>query len=353
MDPLARKIIETAIPKLSASLLICDNRGFTIYASRSFTELSGYTTEDMAKKTPGDILQGPDTESSSINSISTALENNKSVSTKITNYCKNGTKIVFILDIQPVFDVGDGGLIGFIGLQQNATELDKEIIYTEKLTMTLISELQLRNNLLSLLRHDVRDSLSCIKALEMMGELNNSHVSKAVQSCLDAVERCVTKTQHSIARNVATEVIEDIMFRAQEKHITINNNIPDNLILDINECYFFIALRNFILNSIKFSASNACIDINASKKEGGEGNMHWSQQYIHIKDTGAGMSPDLIEKLLTNITPINLNLNNQNTLNTGSRSGFILCRQLLAAQGHKLYIESELNKGTTVTIGSI
>ena len=155
MDTQVNHIITAAMHDLCSSLIIADTKGLTIYVSPGFTKATGFTIEDMLNKTPGQLLQGPATEPESVREISRCLGALKPVSNlKITNYKKNGQMLVFILDIQPVFD--SGALIGFLAVQQDITDIDKQATYSQRITDTLLSEIENKNTLIRLLRHDVR-----------------------------------------------------------------------------------------------------------------------------------------------------------------------------------------------------
>lgn len=344
MDPHAYKIISMAIPQLNASMIITDTEGKTIYVSQPFTHKTGYTIEDMFGQSPGKILQGSKTEHSAIISIRNGIKHKICTNTTITNYRKNGTIIVFTLNIQPVFDKSI--LLGFICIQQDITEIIKQSLYTERLTSELIDEIKNKNTLLSILRHDIRDSLSCIKALDMLGELSNQYVLRATDSCLKTVDRCVGKSDHCVPKIVVTDVVKDIDYRANGKKIIIRNNIPDNLVIRINEGYLFIAMRNFIVNSIKFSNMEQEIIIEVKVL----GNDYFKEPYLFITDKGIGMSKELVEHLQNSKLPLQ---KDDDISRTGTRSGFIMCRELLETQGYILKIDSELGKGTVICIGPL
>ncbi|MGE5400378.1 MAG: ATP-binding protein [Ignavibacteriales bacterium] len=94
--------------------------------------------------------------------------------------------------------------------------------------------------------------------------------------------------------------------------------------------------RNLISNAIKFTREHGRIRLNASHKNG-----FWE---IEISDNGVGIDPDILEKLFMKET-------NYTTLGTaaekGSGLGLVICREFLELHGGRIFVESELNHGTT------
>lgn len=339
MNQQAREIMHHAIPNICASLIITDADGLTVHVSQSFTNTTGYGLDDLAGKKPGNVLQGENTSDATVKIISDGLKYLEPIHVTIDNYCKDGSLIVFILDIQPVWK--DEELLGFIGFQQNATDLRKQIMYSDKLTSTLVNEVQHRTNLLSLLRHDVRDSLGFIKMLDELGELNNDQVLSAVESCLGLVQKYVAHTETCNVSTVVDNVVNDLSPRTGHRNITIYNKLPSDLTIRISKEYMFIALRNFIMNAIKFSGADSSVVIQLQTYH----NRGW---HLAIIDHGIGMNPDLVHLLLNSNKPLPA-IAGYN----GSRSGFILCRQLLSIQEYNVHVVSTEGQGTTIYVGPL
>jgi len=97
-----------------------------IFASRGFCDLSGYALDDLLGKNCR-LLQGKDTNKTTVSQIATAISSCKEIHAILLNYTKNGTPFWNLLHLSPVFDV-DKRLVSLVGSQVNvsaAVGLDK------------------------------------------------------------------------------------------------------------------------------------------------------------------------------------------------------------------------------------
>jgi diguanylate cyclase (GGDEF)-like protein/PAS domain S-box-containing protein len=74
-----------------------------IYVNQAFVDLSGYTREEAIGQTPR-ILQGPDTDPSTLKKIRCAMMNEKMVRVELLNYSKDGTPYWLDFAITPLYD---------------------------------------------------------------------------------------------------------------------------------------------------------------------------------------------------------------------------------------------------------
>ncbi|MCX6242048.1 MAG: PAS domain-containing sensor histidine kinase [Bacteroidetes bacterium] len=124
---------------------------------------------------------------------------------------------------------------------------------------------------------------------------------------------------------------------AHKKEIEININIPENLVVYADEKMLDSILRNLSSNAIKFTPKGGRITITA--KDSHEG---WIE--ISMKDTGIGMTKEMIDTLFK----MDVNTNRKGTEGEPSTGlGLILCKEFVEKQGGRLWVESEVEKGST------
>ncbi|MES1187891.1 MAG: response regulator [Myxococcales bacterium] len=114
---------DRAIRAVSQGILITDPHAPgnpIIYASPSFTELTGYGAEEVIGKSCR-FLQGPETDPAAIARIRAAIAEGRECTTELLNYRKDGTRFWNSLTISPVLDA-DGNLLHFVGVQTDITE---------------------------------------------------------------------------------------------------------------------------------------------------------------------------------------------------------------------------------------
>lgn len=98
----------------------CDSNGRIRAVNREFTVLTGYSLDEVAGKTPGEVLQGPDTNPQTRASIGERLRRLEIVDAEILNYRKSGEPFWVELSIVPTKNE-NGACTGFVGLQRDTS----------------------------------------------------------------------------------------------------------------------------------------------------------------------------------------------------------------------------------------
>lgn len=104
---------------LPCAVIVTDAAGLVWWVSRGVPALCGYDLAELNGRSPGHLLQGPRTEPAAIARLREGIAHRRRVSTRITNYHKNGDTYLAQLDVTPLF-VGPEH-VGFVGMVQRAT----------------------------------------------------------------------------------------------------------------------------------------------------------------------------------------------------------------------------------------
>ncbi len=100
---------------------------------------------------------------------------------------------------------------------------------------------------------------------------------------------------------------------------------------------FYSFLRNLASNAMKFTPHGGRVTITAKSIP-----SEWVE--ISVKDTGIGMSIEMVE----NLFQIEINTSRKGTESEPSSGlGLILCKDFVEKHGGKLWVESEINMGST------
>ncbi|GAB4123365.1 MAG: hypothetical protein OHK0045_23650 [Raineya sp.] len=141
--------------------------------------------------------------------------------------------------------------------------------------------------------------------------------------------------------NITAMVEQVIAFYSQMakgKQIKVNNLISEDIWVKADKDMINFTLRNLLSNAIKFTHEGG--EVNVSAKSRGK-----SMVLISVKDTGVGMSQELLEKIFLPEVHISmLGTNNEK----GSGFGLMMCKDFVQKNEGKIYIESEEGKGTSV-----
>lgn len=135
---------------------------------------------------------------------------------------------------------------------------------------------------------------------------------------------------------LVTRVIIILQEFANEKNVEIENRINEDLVLQTDEKLLGIVLNNLISNAVKFSLKNGQIIIDGKENNG--------KTVISVKDFGIGMSDQDARNLFVNTGAVTKNDNSDTGL------GLIVSRELVEKINGKIWVESELNKGTEIFI---
>ena len=106
------------------SVIITDIFGKIEWVNEAFTNLSGYSSEEVIGKTPGSFLQGKDTDREIAKMLGEGIRNKVKVQGTIINYTKAGLPYIIDIQIYPVFD-SLGNHINYIALQRDVTKDEK------------------------------------------------------------------------------------------------------------------------------------------------------------------------------------------------------------------------------------
>lgn len=147
------------------------------------------------------------------------------------------------------------------------------------------------------------------------------------------------KVSESISvRNCIQKNIDILKNNADDKKITLTNNIPDHLYTEANTEQLKIVFRNILANAIKFTPISGTIICDAEQKD--------QNIFISIADNGVGMSKEQIDKLFGNSS--NSSLGTQGEKGIGL--GLLISKEYLEKNGGSIRVESIEGKGTKVII---
>lgn len=136
------------------------------------------------------------------------------------------------------------------------------------------------------------------------------------------------------------EILEGIVYvqevKAKEKGIALVNNVPDDLAVYADYNMLSTVLRNLVSNAIKFTPKGGKVEI-ASKDNG-------DFVEVSVKDTGIGIPEEMIPHLFK----IGAKTSRSGTEGEPSSGfGLVLCKELIDKHLGKIWVESQVGKGTT------
>ncbi len=131
-------------------------------------------------------------------------------------------------------------------------------------------------------------------------------------------------------------IIELFQFNADAKNITIELHCEDSLEVYGDKNMLGTVLRNLLSNALKFTREGGKITISGEKGT--------KEIVVSIADNGVGIAPKDIDKIFDR-TQLFTSIGTNEEEGTGF--GLKLCREFVEKHGGKIWVESELGKGTT------
>jgi PAS domain S-box-containing protein len=104
------------------AVVITDAGGRIEWINEGFTKISGYSREEVIGKTPGSLLQRPDSNNSARLYMRERLREGKGFETELINYSKSGQAYLVHIECQPLVDK-HGVLNGFMAIERDITQM--------------------------------------------------------------------------------------------------------------------------------------------------------------------------------------------------------------------------------------
>ena len=132
-----------AISESHTGLVISDANRIVVFANIAVTKITGYAMDEIVGHSLGSMLQGPLTDLSTIEMMRANLNAQKSFSTEVINYHKQGYPYWVQLDVTPLYDEL-GELLGFMAVQTDINQrkqAELALMRQSKLLRTVIDEM--------------------------------------------------------------------------------------------------------------------------------------------------------------------------------------------------------------------
>jgi PAS domain S-box-containing protein len=117
----------------SSAVIITDDVGVIVWVNEGFTRITGYSFEEVIGQRPGELLQGPDTDSAEVARIRKALRSRQSVAAELINYAKDGRRYWIGMTIEPLLAI-NGAFDGFMAIETDITDKHEEQLAIRQIT---------------------------------------------------------------------------------------------------------------------------------------------------------------------------------------------------------------------------
>jgi signal transduction histidine kinase/uncharacterized protein HemY len=216
----------------------------------------------------------------------------------------------------------------------------------------------IKDKLFAIIAHDLKNPLSAFRSITQslsenvlaiskeeidyfLKQLNHSasHLFDLLQNLLSWAISQVGKLpflpEKIHLKSIIQENIELLKANAQEKQITIIEDIETDTTVEVDKQMLRTIIRNLLSNAIKFTTENGKIHI--------YGKMIHNLLEISIEDNGIGIAEEDALKLFKIEEDVS-QIGNSGEKGTGL--GLLLCKELVEKNQGEIGVSSELNKGS-------
>jgi len=243
-------------------------------------------------------------------------------------------------------------------LRKKSMELERATTQLTEANEQLKDMDKAKDEFLSTVTHELRTPVTSIRAMAEIVHDNADMDEEQRQYFLSGVIKETERLSHLITQVLNLEKYESgkqqlnissvqlnhlikeaagsIKPLADEKHITLNIKIPDTMfLLQCDADLVMQVLTNLLSNAIKFSPADDTVTVSVHN------NMDELQ--VCIADNGKGIDPGLHELIFDKF----FQARNQTLKKPeGSGLGLAICKKIIHMHGGKIWVDSELNKGS-------
>jgi signal transduction histidine kinase len=260
-----------------------------------------------------------------------------------------------------VLDRYSSAVIGSDGVNYGRIWTFHEVTERKNFEKQLIQLNTDKDRFISILAHDLRSPFNSLLGITdlLKTELRSYPIEK-IEEMVEMIYNVVARTYElledtllwasiqskkitfnpSIANmnEVMSEVVKIFEPNTNAKKISIRYTSDNGLYIKTDVYMLKAILRNLISNAIKFTKVGGKIEISAVHTN--------SLSTINVSDNGVGIEQGLLEKLFS-FTP---NKSRKGTTEeTGTGLGLLLCKEFVDKHGGKIWADSIVGKGTTVS----
>jgi two-component system CheB/CheR fusion protein len=253
----------------------------------------------------------------------------------------------------------DGEMLGYVKILRDLTERKQSEDAIKKYVKELEELNTHKESVLAILSHDLRSPLSAIIGTAKYLK-ENFHKMKpdAVQEMLDLLYKSsvdeldmldylvewarikYASDAFSPTKIKLTEFIDKVFESLNEaaliNTINLHHEIEENASVFADRKMLISIIQNIVSNAIKHTGKGGTISVSAKKQE--------DKIVVQVKDTGVGMSKQIIDKLFT---PQMKTLSETKKKNKGAGIGLLLVKGFLEKNGGEIWVESVEGKGSS------
>lgn len=354
------KIYEAITQEIPSAVVLHDRDLKTLFVNRQFSEITGWSEEQVLGKTPLEYLPEEALKISGLREkLKRVLKERVTISCGEIPYKSSGRDTVLSYKACAILD--DRDRVEYVtAFLEDVTEKARLHSNLQKAYKELKTLDQLKSDIISNVSHELRTPITIAKgAIELAMEEENkkerdellamgskalARQNRAVGNLIDAtkLERGILKLKFEIIdlRQAVGAVVQEMLPLALKDGVKIETSLEKNL-PKVKADFDVIkhVLTNLIDNAIKFNESGGKVLIEARQK--GE------FVEISVSDAGIGIAKEHLPKVFDRFYQVDAT---PARAYCGIGLGLVVAKEIVEAHGGRIWVESELGKGSRFTL---
>ena len=179
------------------------------------------------------------------------------------------------------------------------------------------------------------ERLFYLKEMKRTAELSHNLLQNLLQWSRSQTGRIEFHPQRLELIDLVNKNLLLIKSAAEKKQIQLQQEIPAAMAVNADEDMLHTVFRNLLTNAVKFSKQGGVISVSALSMD------DFSE--ICVSDTGVGMDEKTMDKLFR----LDVTCSTRGTANEeGTGLGLILCKEFIEKNQGKIWVESEVGRGS-------
>lgn len=233
-------------------------------------------------------------------------------------------------------------------IEQKATQLEKQTQELRELDL-------LKNKLFSVIAHDLKTPMYALRNLfrnvqqfdlpaeeiklmipDVVSDLNYTTglMENLLQWAKSQMQADALRPQLIDVAALVREVMLVLRLQADAKKIYLESKMETPVYIYADRDMVNLVLRNLLSNAIKFTPEAGRVSVGANPAE--------SYVEVFVEDNGTGMNDETLKK----INASNYFTSRGTANEAGTGLGLMLCKEFLAKNGGKMFVESEPGRGS-------
>ncbi|MEM7656479.1 MAG: ATP-binding protein, partial [Bacteroidota bacterium] len=331
-----------------------------LYANPAHEKMTGYSLEKILGQAPT-LFQGPDTDSEELEKVRRAMIRQENIQTELQHYRKNGAPFWVNMILTYVRNEA-GEVTHFVYIQRDVTARKQGELELIRAKTGAEEASKAKSEFLSIMSHEIRTPLNAVIGVSGLldGTLLDTEQKDLVHTIRQGGESLLSVVNDILdfskieAGKVELEEIEFELTAPIEDVLNLLRNQAFakglELLYEIEgDCARQVAgdpgrirqiLMNLLGNAIKFTKEGeVCLSIRVESESEEVLILH-----VEIADTGIGIPPEKINRLFQPFSQVDASTTRKFG---GSGLGLAIVHQLVALMGGRIWIESQVNEGTS------